>query len=152
MKILNFDKVAELGSLMYEAATEAHCDVTAVLFYDRAQELIKKLLGYDGVKIGKIDFCDESRDYDREYYVTLDFESELIVEPAYSFKNDGYRRAECYRETVDGLFIDGDASSKILSANEGCLAFEVEFDEKAEENEAFDGVFSALIELLKALL
>lgn len=152
MKVLNFDNAAELGALMHEAATEDHCDVTAVLFYDRAQELIKKLLGYDGVKIGKMDFCDESYDYDREYYVTLDFESELIVEPAYSFKNDGYRRAECYRETVDGLFIDGDASSKILSANEGVLMFEVEFDEKKDETAAVSGVISDLLEFLKALL
>ena len=117
MERLEFEDIAALGNLIYGIATDEEAVVTAVLFYDCAQELLKWLLQYDGVEIGHIDFEHEDYGYSKEYYITLDSDLILDIEPAHKEK---YLPID-----TDVLLLDGDASSKLSTINGNCLQFEL---------------------------
>ena len=110
MERLEFNDIADLGNLLYELATEEESVVTAVLFYDEAQELLRWLMQYEDVDIGHIDFKHEDYGYDGEYYITLDTDLFLDVKPVK--KNSNYTCID-----TDALFLDGDANSKIAVIN-----------------------------------
>ena len=121
MERLEFNDIADLGNLLYELATEEESVVTAVLFYDEAQELLRWLMQYEDVNIGHIDFKHEDYGYDGEYYITLDTDLFLDVKPVK--KNSNYTCID-----TDALFLDGDANSKIAVINDDCLKFELVFN------------------------
>ena len=120
MERLEFNDIADLGNLLYELATEEESVVTAVLFYDEAQELLRWLMQYEDIDIGHIDFNHEDYGYDGEYYITLDTDLFLDIKPVK--KNSNYTCID-----TDALFLDGDANSKIAVINDDCLKFELIF-------------------------
>lgn len=123
MERLEFDEIADLGNLMYELASEEDAVATAVLFYDRAQDLLKWLLEYDDVSVGHIDLQHEDYGYSKEYYITLDSDLVLDIQPAYD-KSVGYVETD-----TDVIFFDGDSNSRIAVTNDNCLQFELVFED-----------------------
>ena len=123
MERLEFNDIADLSDLLYELASEEESVVTVVLFYDKAQELIRWLLQYDDIDIGHIDFKHEDYGYDGEYYITLDTDLVLDVEPVK--KNSDYTCID-----TDALLLDGDVNSRIAVINTDCMKFELVFEEE----------------------
>ena len=149
MERLEFEDIASLGNLVYEIATVEKSVVTTVLFYDRAQELLKWLLQYEGVEIGHIDFRHEDYGYSKEYYITLDSDLILDIEPAHD---------ETYYLPIDTdvLLLDGDVSSKLSIINEDCLQFELVIDGNNERDSDCDNCevarLSELIEYITSIV
>ena len=148
MEILEINEIAVLGELMHDIACEETSTVTAVLFYDTAQELAKQMLGYDDIEIGNIDFF-EADNREKEFYVTLDCNMVLFVKPA--FNDLCYEKAD-----TEVLFLDGDANSRLAIINSDGLQFELDLKNRAKpvtkqlEETEFD-VFKAIIGLFGAL-
>lgn len=126
MERLKFDNIYDLSAFMFQMACDEDVTITAVLFYDKAQELLRCLLDYDEVDIGHINFAHEDYGYDREYYITLDSTLTLDVEPVKY--NDRYKNID-----TDVLLLDGDASSKIITINEDSSKFELVFEKEDED-------------------
>lgn len=127
MERLDFNGISDLGSFLYELSSNEASVTTAVLFYDEAQELLRKLLQYENVNIGHINFSHEDYGYSKEYYITLDSDLYLDIEPAY--EDDGYS----YIDT-DVMLLDGDANSRIAIMNDNCLRFEIVFEDDYEHD------------------
>lgn len=130
MKILKFDDVYDLGSYMYSLSYEFGDITCAVLFYEDAIELTKYLLQDDGVKISSVNILPE-QDYVKEYYITLDYDCSLSVEPV-------YRDGEYIENEVDKMYFDGGASSAIAMIND-CKKYELSFDLAEDDEEDVGG-------------
>ena len=85
--------------------------VYAVLFYEESAELIKELLGQNKISVMSLNIDNpEFNGYFDEYYVALDDDMRLWVEPAFVKGNYlGF--------LSDILYIDGDANSRIIIDN-----------------------------------
>ena len=136
MERLEFDGIDDLGDLLYELATKHNVTVTAVLFYKKAQALIRNLIKHEDIDICYIENFDD--EYEKEYYITIDKDSTLYVSPAYKDKH-------YIREILtDGMFFDGDASSKIAVTNYGCIQFEICYKEKEYDECEFNEITDLL--------
>lgn len=131
MERLRITDIAQMGNLMYKLTLNEDSVVTAVLFYDKAQKLLRWLAQYEEIKIGFINFEQEDCDYNKEYYITLNRDFVLNVKPAMT-KSHNYAPIE-----TDVLFLDGEVSWGIASINkkynEHCLEVELEFKEECED-------------------
>ena len=102
-----FGNHKELSDYMIDKAQDGLYTV-AVLFYDDALCLLRKLMRYDNVEIEALDIKPEEYDgYSKEYYVSLTDDMVASVEPAYV--GSRYLNAE-----ADLTLIDGDANSAII--------------------------------------
>ena len=117
-------------AMYHEIEKENKEEVTFVGFYEDALAVIKELLMmYDEVMPHSIEIHPEELDwYDKEYYVTLDENFELWVEPAFSKDHDRYLMGY-----ADVLFMMGDCNSAILNEMECDLAVELVCDDDEEE-------------------
>lgn len=107
MEKIIFKNCLELGAFMYNKAKNGYYTV-AVLFYNEAKQLLKKLLQYDNTDISLIEINSiEYNGYEKEYYVSIADDMVVSVEPAY--KNGIYLNAE-----ADLTLVDNNASSKII--------------------------------------
>lgn len=156
MKKIIFADICELAEYMVHKVDDVDC-IASVLFFDSAQELVKRLLAYDCVSVGVIDLAHACYNgYEKEYYVNLSDDYVLSVEKAYS--GDEY-----LREDADILLIHGDASAKIISNNSSKfyeISFESEeqldsylsqYDDKSEDTEIkvnFEVNYDRLVNLL----
>ena len=96
------------------------------LFYDDAIEVIKELMMFDEVMPYDIEIEPEEMDwYNKEYYVTLDDNFKLWVQPAYLVKEDG---SVYYQSVTDVLFIADDCNSAILNRIDSEEVLEVTYD------------------------
>ncbi len=104
-------------------------EVIFVGFYEDAIEVIKELLMFEDVMPHSIKIHAEDWDgYDKEYYVTLDENLEVYVEPAFTKIHNRYLYGR-----ADVLFIMGDCNSSIIHAIECDKVFEVTFDDEEDE-------------------
>ena len=86
MEKIHFENTAECADYMVEKFL-LNLEICAVLFYDDTVDLIKELATYKEVKIKSIEIHSSELDgYDKEYYVSLDKDGYLYVEPAYRDK------------------------------------------------------------------
>ena len=143
MEIVNFKDIAEFGQFYRTVAAENDA-VTAVLFYEEAQELLRWLLRDKDIYVWYIDFGCEEAGYSKEYYVTLHMDSVIEVKPAAIDK-------EYQIEKTDVLFLDGDASARIAHINEDCVQLELEFNKKdidKDKTEVDDEYYKTFINLI----
>ena len=73
----------------------------------------------------------EWTEYNKEYYVTIDKDYEISVEPAWHEKSEW--RDACYFGACDGIaLIHSDANSKILEVLDDCECYEFSIDDDFE--------------------
>ena len=128
MEKLVVNDIYDLAERVYAYAEEGNT-VYSVLFYDQASALMRAFLEYEEVSCERINLDDgEGSKYKKEYYVILDSEMKLSVEPAYSSNNYYTGYLSFY---ADVAFIDGEASSYVIKAidNSDCECFELYIDE-----------------------
>lgn len=112
-----FYDFAELGNYMYELASCESQVVTAVLLYEDAIKLIKWIMLYDDITVGRIGIESEYYcGYDKEFYIIIDTDLVLNVIPAYQLQED--ETAEGYLIIKsDVILYGGDVSSKLALHN-----------------------------------
>lgn len=92
--------------------------VYAVLFFDAAVAVMRNLVCYDDVSVFNINLNDPMcNNYNKEYYISLDPEYTLAIDPAWTDKNQ-YHDAGYLNYDADVVFIDGEAKAKIIDACE----------------------------------
>lgn len=111
MKRFIIEDLYNIAEAMYNEIVDSHRnEVMFVGFYEDAISVIKELMMFDEVMPYSIEIEPEELDwYDKEYYVTLDNNLELWVQPAYHVDNEIY-----YGSETDVLFIADDCNSAIL--------------------------------------
>lgn len=122
-----FNDYIGLAHKMIETA-ESGGTAYAVCFFDDAVGILKELMSIDEVTVGSISITDEEYDgYTKEYYVSIDGDYIVDVQPAWHDKND-YHDAGYYGFEAEDVFIDGDANSAILKVIDNATCYEIEFD------------------------
>ena len=102
-----FSDYDALADYMFECAYDGQY-VVATLFYSDAKELLHELMLNPDIEVMDVVLeHPSSNGYDKEYYLELNRDLRLTVEPA--FVDGRYLDTEC-----DFMLIDGDASSVIL--------------------------------------
>ena len=129
---LSFEAHEDLAVCMCEMARDANTIVYAVVFYDDAKRLLQMLGSIEEVDFGNIELNNPQwNGYNKEYYVSVDENFEVNVEPAWHEKNE-YHDAGYYRADNSIALIHSDANSKILEALKDCDCAEFEIDADAE--------------------
>lgn len=106
---LEFKNVSALAETMIEDDTK--CYRTAVLPFYNAIWLVRELMLYEDVGVDYLDwYMPEYNDYEGHYYVTLDDDNYLSIEPCY--KNGKFIMCG-----GDIMYIDGEAEAEILRKN-----------------------------------
>lgn len=136
MDLLKFKDTYDTAIFMLDAMAEnPSCkNITAVLYYDRAKSLIKALLQTEDVEAGCIDISPAFvSGYNKEYYVTLDPDLNLWVEPVFHGDRILY-------EFSDIILYDGDAKQKIVDRNTGTgvTSYEIQFETPCEKDGSAD--------------
>ena len=114
MNRIYFGDIKHLAAYMLDNA-EKNKSVMAVLFYDKAKELLRELAKYDDIDIHSVYLePEEWSGYSKEYYITLSgyFGLELYVEQGYDSKKERYLNYES-----DFVVLSGDASSQVARMN-----------------------------------
>lgn len=125
MEKIIFNSYDELASHMFDIAND---DGTAyaILFFDDAVQLIKSLLSDDRTTIGGVDIASEEyKGYTKEYFVSLDNEYIVDVQPAWSdeCKEPGYLWFD-----AEKVYVIGDANSSVIKCIDKAKCVEIEFD------------------------
>lgn len=109
MRRLFFDTHEDVSEYMVSMAKDGKC-IEAVVYYDEAMSLIRDFAQFEDVEFEALSIEPYDYDrYDKEFYVYLDSDMVLSVEPT---KMDGvYLNSE-----ADIHLVDADASSSILKA------------------------------------
>lgn len=108
--------------------------VYAVLFYEQAIDLMRSIMDYDCVELCDIEIAPgDVNGYYHEYYVVLDSEMILHVQPAWHEKNK-YSCEGYYDFDADLVYIDGDANSSILRGQDMSNCFEIVWDDEDDED------------------
>lgn len=129
---MSFEDYYELAEYVIKSAKNKKKSVTLALFYDEAVEVVKNILNDNDVIVKSMEISDEEiSDYEKEYYITLDEEMELYVQPAYSEKSGCY----LYNES-DIVIFDKNVDEEILDVNPGAH-YTLSFSEE-DENECGD--------------
>lgn len=157
IKIYEVDELAQ--RMIFDA--ERGKRSCSVLFYDQALELMLELYNYDDVISYSIDISDHRFDgYEKEYYVMLDDQMILYVEPAYG--SDDYGHGFYKRFESDVLYIDGSAKNAIIDAqmNSRANTYEIEFltdydsddlDESVPQKHSNLGIVDDILDLIDFL-
>ena len=135
MKRFIVDDLFDVAEAMYEEIVEKKKEeVMFIGYYEDAIEVIKYLVVFDDVMPHALEIHDEEWDgYDKEYYVTLDENLELWVEPAIGVKGNYLMGFS------DTVFLAGDCSSSIINAIGSDEFVEIAyFDEEDLEDECDD--------------
>ena len=129
---LSFETHEDLAECMFELVEETKDIVYAVVFYDDAKQLLKELGYIEETVFSNINLEDpEWTEYNKEYYVTIDKDYEISVEPAWHEKSEW--RDACYFGACDGIaLIHSDANSKILEVLDDCECYEFSIDDDSE--------------------
>lgn len=131
MKKIHFNDAAELAEYMFNRVADYEY-IAAALFFDDAKELMRELLMHDEVDIGILEISEfDYQGYSDEYYVFLDDEYTLSVEPA--MRDDRYMTAD-----PNLLLVHSDAKYGIVQANTRGQVVEVCFDMVAPDDYGSD--------------
>lgn len=130
MDKLKFADYTEFGNYIYQLAKEDGYSVTAILFSDEIVELLKWILLYDDINVGKInieqDDCDE---YRRDYYITVNNDLTIDVLPAYTYDTE-----KTYNEiNSDIVFYNKNIDSNIATTNNYSTNYEFIIDNKSNK-------------------
>lgn len=122
MEKIVFNDYETLADIMLDAADNG--DITyAVCFFDDAVKLLKELMAFDKTSVGGIEIADtEYNGYSKEYYVSLDGDYIIDVQPALN-DNGTYFSFESEK-----VYIVGDANSAIIKNIDDDKCYEIEFD------------------------
>ncbi|MCD8290018.1 MAG: hypothetical protein LUC91_00770 [Prevotella sp.] len=126
-----YSTYAELADDMVKLAIHGKTSV-AVLFYEDAIEMLKELLLFEDVNAKSVVINEPEYDgYGYEYYITLDDEFNIYIEPAwheeFKFDNGKVTPEGYYGTAAYKFFIDGEANSAILKKLEEGEGVEIEF-------------------------
>jgi hypothetical protein len=112
MRKIVIEDLYEVAEAMYSLVTETNVkDAEFVGFYEDAQTIVKYLLLFDDTLAYSIELVPEEwSNYEKEYYVSIDSDLNVICTKAYNCNTEHY-----LEETTDVLFIADDCSSVILS-------------------------------------
>ena len=133
---LEFKSISELAEVMFEGDEGNR---VAVLPYYKAIRLVRELLLYENVGVEYLDWnMPEYNNYDGCYYIALDNEDYLSIEPC-------YRDGHFILCGGDIMYIDGEAEYEIMHKNadefdemyEACFA-----DEYGDEPEYDDNLYN----------
>lgn len=136
--------INDLAKEMIEKAYDGKT-VYAVLFYDEAIELMRCAMECLDVEPCDIEIApEEVSGYDKEYYIVLDADMVLHVQPAWHEKNE-YFGEGYYDFDADCVYIDGDASSAILRGQNLENCFEIVWEDEDDDMPFDRNVYLALI-------
>lgn len=133
----------DYGSLAYKMLETADSGETAyaVCFFDDAVGLLKELMSVDEVSVGGIEIHDiDYEGYDKEYYVSIDEDYIVDVEPAWHEANE-YCGAGYLGFEAANAYIDGDANSAILKVIDEATCYEIAFDISDEDVDFMEKLF-----------
>jgi hypothetical protein len=133
MEILKYKDIEDLYWFMCDLVEHDNKNVTAVLFYDDALELMRNFIEDYDVEIGNIEIGNHDYNgYDKEYYVSIGSDYTLDVCPAMPhFKQDfGYVPVQ----GVDVILYHGDVKQSIVTVNDCDESFQIEFGEDSDDN------------------
>lgn len=126
MDIIEVSCIEDIGNEILNDAANKRISY-AVLFFDKAKELMRYLLTFEEVDIGLIDLSSDELDYCDEYYVCVDSDFVLYVEPAKN--NDRYLGTG-----ADVMYLDGEANSRISLVNSDTkFQYEIVFLDEDED-------------------
>lgn len=131
MKMIEIPDIRALGEMMIRVSNKEKLSLTAVVFFDEAEKLLRFFMHKNRFRASYIELMQPDYGYDKEYYVTLWDDGMLTIEPAYDSKGKYYTRVCC----VDALFFDGDAKSKIALMHPCIPQFELIVNRQQNEIE-----------------
>lgn len=137
MEVRKFKNYEELASQMIFDALESkeECSlISAVLFYEDAQKLIKELLRFKDTSIGCIEIDPPYFDnYDKEFVVSFSDDLEVWCERAYLTKEEPHSREGYLGLDSEILYLDGGANSAILCDADYDKCYQLEINEGVDE-------------------
>ena len=119
MNYIYFEDFAGVGNYIYKTALEKN-SISAVLLYDETIEMMKWLFEYEDIKTGNILI---ERNYGREYYVTLNTDLTLDIEPVFDINGN------IQTKNVEKMLFCGDVSSSIALNNLDSKQYEIKIEE-----------------------
>lgn len=132
MKDLVFTDVSEVAEFAYKKAYDLEdigC-VQVVGFYEEISDVLKEILQYDEVSVGNIELnSDDWNGYLKEYYLTIDEDMVVCVEPGYYAEKEIYLQYE-----AETLIICDDCNSVIIKNNmhEGAESYCYRYDDDCD--------------------
>lgn len=147
MEKIVFEDYKSLVDRMMEVAEKGDT-AYAVCFFDDAIEVMRELLKHDETTIGGIDIAtEEYRGYSKEYYISVDGNMIVDVEPAWHEANE-YNPEGYYWFDAEKIFIVGEANSSIIKNVDKNKCYEIEFKLFDEDDDFIEKVLeNAKIEL-----
>lgn len=137
MKKITITNYKELAQKMIDLS-EVGETAYAVCFYDDAICIMKELMKNDNIDIASVVISPfEYNGYEKEYYISLDGNSVLDIEPAWHDDNE-YHKAGYLWFDADVVYIDSNANSAILKCIDDSHCVETEFN-ICTEKESYDG-------------
>lgn len=120
MKMIEIPDIRALGEMMIRVSCKEKLSLTAVVFFDEAEKLLRFFIQKNHFRASYIELMQHDYGYDKEYYVTLWDDGTFSVEPAYDKRENHYNIC-----CSNALFFDGDVKSKIALINSGIPQFEL---------------------------
>lgn len=139
MRKIVFSSYAELVDNMMDVANDGGT-AYAICFFDDAKAVVKELLSREeteiaGINISEPNYCG----YNKEYYISIDGDFLVDVEPAWHDKNEhndaGYLWYDC-----EAVYVVGDANSASIKHIDKSKCFEIEFN--LDEDGSLDDLLS----------
>lgn len=127
MNKIVFDSIEALAECMMTDANKGDT-AYAVCFLDDASELLRELMRFTEVTIGGINITkEEYNGYSKEYFISLDGDMVLDIEPAWHESNE-YHNAGYLWFDAEKVYIVGEASSTIIKDIDEDKCFEIGFE------------------------
>ena len=132
MKDLVFTNASEVAEFAYKKAYDLEdigC-VQVVGFYEEISDVLKEILQYDEVSVGNIELNSADwNGYLKEYYLTIDEDMVVCVEPGYYTEKEIYLQYE-----AETLIICDDCNSAIVKNNmyEGGKSYCYRYDDDCD--------------------
>lgn len=123
MKTLEFKEYANLGEYIYELLVNHRKTIGVAILKKDVATLLDRLVEYDDLAYGQINFSEYDNTYDKEYYIIISSNYDIDVIPVYDV-------GVVYPAEVDILLLDEFIDSKILSVNDGCLCYNFQIKKK----------------------
>lgn len=135
-----FNDYASLVYKMLETADSG--DVAyAVCFFEDAVGVLKELMSIDDVSVGGIEIAEkEYNGYSKEYYISIDSDFIVDVQPAWHDTNEYNEAGYLYYEAAK-TYIVGDANSAIIKNVDKSTCYEIEFDLLNDKSDFTDKFF-----------
>lgn len=138
MEILKFEDECDLYSYMCRLVDDKR-NVTAVLHYEEAVELMRCFLEDFDVEVGHLEIGDSDYNgYDKEYYVSIDTDRILDVCPVMPHYDVEFGYVPI--QEADVILYRGDVKQAIVEVNDPKTSFQIEY---VDEDDTFiDGILS----------